>query len=220
MFIINEPTRVKTKLQQDLKTIIMMDKNKIMTNLNIIVKKKETLEETLFILSSILKANCEGIFAKISCNTGAKLTGLSDIYNLLIESESLPSNLTHSDSDIKKLEIIKNAYDYGDSNLISIIKKFASKIFERKVYIFIKQVIPVVEKLITSKFKGPNGDEPVYGELQQFRKTYFDIKEAYDKLSIKGGRKQNKKKKTKKRTDKKKTTKKKTKESADKKCKK
>jgi hypothetical protein len=189
IFIINKQKQVKTKLQQDLKSIIMIDKNKIVTNLNIILKKKNTLEETLFILSSILRANCEGVFTRISCNVGANLTGLLDIYNLLIDSESLPDTITGKITDIKKLEFIKNTYD-NDNSILPSIKDFASNVFtSNKINSFIKIALPVVERLITSKFNGPYGEEPVYGELQQFNRTYLNIKENYSKLSIQGGKK-------------------------------
>ena len=147
------------------------------------------MEETLFILSSILRANCEGVFTRISCNVGANLTGLLDIYKLLIDTESLPDTITGKITDIKKLEFIKNTYD-NDNSILPSIKDFASNVFtSNKINSFIKIALPVVERLITSKFNGPYGEEPVYGELQQFNRTYLNIKENYSKLSIQGGKK-------------------------------
>ena len=203
---------VTTKLQENLQFLINMDYNKLMANLQIIKVKKEKLEETLLILSTIVKANCEGTIASFGCNTGATLNGILKIYKFLKDCNSVTDNITGKMSNANKLEFIKNAYNYNDLNL-NKIKTFASGEFNSKVNKFIEIVIPILNEFINPK--------SVYIELQQFSDKYEKIKKNYYlNNSTNGGRKKkeskkntktksgDKKKTTKKNGDKKKTTKK------------
>ena len=171
-----------------------------MNSLKIINNKKDTLEESLFIISSILRSNCDG-WASLGCSTTAKFAGLGDIYSLLIDSLALPDIVTTKIKDGKeirytitkgadKLEYISDCYK-NNINLQHIID-IAKRGFNDKVmYNFIKLIIPLGERIMTLTEK----DKMSYVEFQSFKDEFYRIKEGYAKLTIGGGKSKKYKKK-------------------------
>ena len=197
--IIRREKKIKTTLQFHLNKAIQLDKDWIIKNFEIIMKKKNTLEESLFIISSILKAKCHGWIMKATCNVASSGMGedINKLYKLLIETKSLPDNIGGKKiiSDLEKLEYIIKAYNYNDVSLPYIKEFIFNEFNNNKITDFMKLVFPAVQMLLSSNIKGP-----LYIEFQPFKEDFYKIKEAYEKLRMKyGGKKKIKKKNTNKK---------------------
>ena len=185
----NKPT---TQLEIDLSNIYNMDPDNFMKSLEIIKIKKNTLEESLFIISSILRYNCDGYMLSLVCSTLAKLAKLENIYNLLKETESLKLPGVKTTKD--KFKYISDCYK-KNTNLQYIIN-IAKNSFNDKVMIqFITLAIPFLESIITLK----KDDKIVYLEFQRFKEDFYNIKNSFEQLDKRGGKnKKNPKKNPKK----------------------
>lgn len=150
------------------------------TNLNIARKKKTTLEESLFVLSALLKSKCGGWIMPRICSATAMTQGMSDIYKLLSDKNLQLNNLA---TDEEKLNYIVKSYHKNDPKDISIIRNKANIVFTKKeISLFLKELIIIVDKYINN--------------FPQLEIKYHSIKSAWNRYKLsKGGSKKSKKNK-------------------------
>lgn len=115
-------------LQEKLKLLINTKKENFEIFLSMNLIKKNTLEETLFILSLLISNNCNGFIIKAVCDLMAKQTNLQKIYELLTIKKILLKQISGNDFK-EKLEFISLVYK-NNTDKLQNIKKIINEEFD------------------------------------------------------------------------------------------